>query len=508
MKPRIQFWIFVLTSLVAYGGMVALDWRTGELGEESTPHYIGWYLLAFFSYVGLILWAERGHPIPWRWVWVGAVLARLLLLLTEPTLSTDVYRYIWDGHVAANGVSPYAYPIESSELDYLAVPVRDLANHTWMASPYMPAAQWVFASLASVFPLQPLYYQMVMIVFDLAAAALMWQLLQMAVLPTRRLLIYLWNPLVIVEIAHGAHIDAWMILLTMLTLWLFLRPNRSLRAAEPMANSLSHFSEPINGQTALDRSTSQKGTQLVQQGVSAVLLALATLTKLVPVLLLPIFFWRWRWWTLVLYGVLVVGLLIPAGLNAGWGLTGELDGHGLFGALRIYGDQWNYNSGLFHWIELGLKNQGIVEFNEWAKRIVAALLIGTLLLVWLAARRATEPRQILRLCSIPMMAYALLSATVHPWYILIVLAFLPFLTPGKGDSPRYWLFVLPWIYLSGAIVFSYLTYVNPQDLREYEWIRLTEWVPTIGLLVVYAILLVVETDQRPIREKVGSGAKP
>ncbi|HEY3149809.1 MAG TPA: hypothetical protein VGJ75_25820, partial [Dongiaceae bacterium] len=44
------------------------------------------------------------------WVIVGiAVFLRLVLLLTEPMLSTDVYRYVWDGKVQAAGINPYRY---------------------------------------------------------------------------------------------------------------------------------------------------------------------------------------------------------------------------------------------------------------------------------------------------------------------------------------------------------------------------------------------------------------
>ena len=51
---------------------------------------------------------------------------------------------------------------------------------------------------------------------------------------------------------------------------------------------------------------------------------------------------RWR---------LIVAVCLPFALGAGWGLTGPLDGEGLFGALRVYAaasEHWNYNGGLYH----------------------------------------------------------------------------------------------------------------------------------------------------------------
>jgi alpha-1,6-mannosyltransferase len=38
-----------------------------------------------------------------------ALATRLLLVGEEPFLSTDLYRYIWDGRVQAAGINPYRY---------------------------------------------------------------------------------------------------------------------------------------------------------------------------------------------------------------------------------------------------------------------------------------------------------------------------------------------------------------------------------------------------------------
>jgi hypothetical protein len=88
----------------------------------------------------------------------------------------------------------------------------------------------------------------------------------------------------------------------------------------------------------------------------------------------------------------------------------------------------------------------------------------------------------------PLMAYILLNTTIHPWYLLILLACLPFLTPAAEETPWRWFAVLPWLYLSGALSLSYLTYLDPLDFRELEWVRRTEWLPTLGLLGLWIIL--------------------
>lgn len=462
-----RYFLFGLQA-IAYAGLAAEHLIWGSLTHSLLPQTLGWISIAFVGY-GLSLWfGERDGGIPMSIVWAGAVLFRALLLITEPTLSSDVYRYLWDGHVANNGVSPYAYPIDSTQLDWLDTAVRGLANHTWMASPYLPAAQGLFGAITALLPLHPFSMQLSMVLIDIVNGVLIYSLLSCAGLPQHRALIYLWNPLVIVEVAHGAHVDTWLIALTLGALWLALAPGedvereRLFAIKSPSAHRIRIHAAPI-------------------------LLALATLTKILPAFLLCVFFWPWRWRRLSLYMVVVAALLIAAGSRAGWGLSGELDGHGLFGALRIYADRWNYNSGLFHWLEEFFSSNGVMGWddqvaNRWAKRSAGLLLLAVLGVTWLVSRHSRTSREALRLSTVPVVAYVLLTATMHPWYLLFLLALLPFLSPAEDESTMQWLWLLPWLYLSAALFLSYLTYLNPEDLREHEWIRRTEWLPTIGLL--------------------------
>ncbi len=73
--------------------------------------------------------------------------------------------------------------------------------------------------------------------------------------------------------------------------------------------------------------------------------------------------------------------------------------------------------------------------TDSAKLAMAALMGLTWLGVWIWAWRQPGIRSTLRAAAVPFMAYIVLTPTVHPWYILILLAFLPFLPPGK-EEPR------------------------------------------------------------------------
>jgi alpha-1,6-mannosyltransferase len=369
-----------------------------------------------------------------------------------PTLSTDVYRYLWDGHVANAGVSPYAHAVNAPALDHLDTPFRAKVNHAWMASPYLPAAQTLFRAVTAVLPVNPLSMQLVMSLCTLASGAILAGLLGRLGLPPRRLLLYLWNPLVVIETAHGAHIDAWMTLWVLAAVALWLEPGRrAQRISSPLA------------------------------------LALATLTKGIPVLLAPLMMGVWGLAGTALYAAVVVGMSTLFALGPGWGLTGELDGTGFFGALRIYGDQWNFNSGLFYWGQAALTAAGWEEKQAafWAKAAGVGLLALWVARLWLTRHQAQTPRARVRRLAYPLMGYMLLTTTVHPWYILPLLAFTPLLAPGDDEPApqvrrQLWI-VAPWIYLSAALVLSYTAYAF-YAAAELPWVRYVEYVPVLAAI--------------------------
>ena len=467
-------WLAIIISLSAYSGLLMQYHQTQTLTFASTPATLGWYTFAFFGYIGLLAWIEVRKEMSLWVIFGGAVLFRVLLLFMIPTLSGDVYRYIWEGHIINQGVNPYAYPIDSPILDYLAIPQRAQVDHAWMASPYLPGAQLMFAVVMAILPLSPTSFQFAMSVFDIGTGLLLVQLLRLAKLPDYRVYLYLWNPLVVLEIAQGAHLDGWMIFLTLLALWVT-------------------WSARFSGYSFW---------------LSPILLAVATLTKGVPILLTSVLFWQWRWWQLWLFGGVILAIITPLGLNAGWGLSGDLDGHGLFAALRIFADRWNYNSGIFHWLERYFAETMPLEMaNFWAKRGIGGLMAVIGLSTWLLSRYATTPRSRLRWMTFPLAGYVFLSTTVHPWYILIMLAFMPFLTPTSSEKHWLWPGVLPWLYLSWAITLSYWTYINPADLREFPWVRNIEWLPTLALFMLWGAFQFVRmfTDKRQAATSEPSG---
>jgi len=442
-----------------------------SLRGPSTIQFLAYFLLACLAYLTAALRLERDRPPLWV-IWGLAILFRLLLLSTSPTLSDDIYRYMWDGHLLNNGVNPYAAAVNSPRLNAYTTPLRGSVNHNEMATPYLPAAEALFAFVERLDPQSTLAFQVTATLLDLATAWLVMDMLGQLRLPRRRVLIYLWNPLVVVEFSHSAHVDVWMILLIMATFWLLSR-------AEPEKSN---------------------APRLVW--ASAASLAVATLTKLLPGLLAPIFLRRWKWQRLAFYGIIVSGAIALFAAGAGWGLAGPPDGTGVFGAFRIYLRSWNYNSSFYNWLGTrltSLQAAGSLPTNLGPNTItlIVSMVSGVLLCLALFAAallawRLDDPRgachterthNLLRLAILPLGAYLLLSNTVHPWYVTVIIPLLPFLLPRPGESSPASRFLWPWLYFSIAVVLSYLTYLDPKVLHDISRVRQAEYWPLyLGLL--------------------------
>src|SRR5439155_1534929 len=81
---------------------------------------------------------------------VLGALWRVPLLVQAPRLSSDVYRYVWDGRLQRLGEDPYRLvPDEPAAAD-LHTPVTRQLNNGWVPSPYPPGAQLFFRVVTAV----------------------------------------------------------------------------------------------------------------------------------------------------------------------------------------------------------------------------------------------------------------------------------------------------------------------------------------------------------------------
>ena len=179
----------------------------------------------------------------------AAVLFRLVMLFSCPILEIDIYRYLWDGQVAAQGESPYRYSPQqvldakagSNTPEQLArlAELRDSSpelktilsriHFENLPTIYPPVSQAVFAFCTSITPSGASIYQRMLIMkfvfmlFDLGTLAVVIALLQLAGRHIGWSLAYAWCPLVIKETANSGHCDTIAVFLTSVAILIAVR---------------------------------------------------------------------------------------------------------------------------------------------------------------------------------------------------------------------------------------------------------------------------------------------
>ena len=171
-----------------------------------------------------------------------AVVMRLLLVGEEPFLSTDIYRYVWDGRVQAAGINPYAYVPADEALKAL----RDSAIYPninradYAVTAYPPVAQMFFLAVTRISETLTAM-RLAMVACEIVIVAVIIDLLRRLRLPVTAVVAWAWHPLAIWEIANNGHVDALMVALMMIGIWLLVR---SPALAGAIAVALAAFVKP------------------------------------------------------------------------------------------------------------------------------------------------------------------------------------------------------------------------------------------------------------------------
>ncbi len=412
------------------------------LGADLARH-VGWFTLAFVFYlaaVAAVLAAdgrERGSVRMDLALIVGvALLLRLGLIFTTPSLSDDLFRYVWDGKVLNAGVNPYLYPPSAPELAHLRGPLWQGINHKEMPTPYPPLAEALFAAVWRLAPDSLAAMQGMAVAFDLGVVALLIPMLARFGLDPRRAVIYAWNPLVLVQFAHSGHYDAAMILPLLGAIYL-------LEAGKGWA--------------------------------SGALLGVATLLKLIPAVAAPLFL---RFWGVA--GLAAMGTVGAAGLLP-WLVAGP-SGSGLLSEAS----DARFNDSLGYLLVKLLAP--FVDDPEVAARAVAGgvLAIGCLLLAADLWRRGSGPREVLQGTYRALGLLLLLNAVVEPWYLTWMVPFLCFVLRSTDRGLPLPDPALGWLLLSGLVVLTDLTYLPGSGATTWIWIRAVEYGPLYGLMALAA----------------------
>ena len=380
--------------------------RPGAVDIGSHARIDGFVALAVIAtllYFAAIAQLQRA-PLPRAALWIVlgvALVTRLIALAGPPFLSSDIYRYVWDGRVQAAGINPYRYIPDAPAL----APLRDAAIYPHIGrrdtarTIYPPVAQMLFFGVtrigATIFTMKA-----AMLALELLAIGVMLHLLRVAGRPQAAILIYAWNPLTPWEFAGNGHIDAAALVFIALALL-----------------------------AATWRRT----------GLAALALAAATLCKLLPVALAPAL---WRRWDRLLPAAFVAAVAVAylPYLGAGTHILGYLPGYTKEEGLRS-------GRGI-EWLDLV---GHVVTLPRWVgpAYVGLALLLLAALALRIAWRPALplDPAARLRIIGRDMLVLATATTAVltphYPWYYGW-LAYFACLTPAASS-----------IWLAVAVVLFY-----------------------------------------------------
>ena len=309
----------------------------------------------------------------------GAIVLRVGFLLMTPSLSGDIYRYIWDGRVVNAGFNPYLHV----PADPLLVALRDPAQYglidkrDYAVSIYPPVAQALFALVTrvsgSVFAMK-----LALLLLEGMTALAMTRLLDRLKRPRGLMALYLLHPAPIWEIAGNGHLDAAMVAFTYAA-FAWGGPDRATR--------------------------------------SAVVLTFAALIKPLAALGLPAF---WRPFQILM------PLIVLATVAACY-LPFASAGTGVLGFLPNYAHEQGLDSGEGLFVLALLKRFGVAQ--PWMRDAylgaAALLLIG--LALWTRRHGASDLGTALHGTALLLVVFLLLLTPVYPWYFLIVVPLTPLL---------------------------------------------------------------------------------
>jgi alpha-1,6-mannosyltransferase len=448
-------------------GPYAYALAIGDL-REHTILFECTFFIAFALYAVAVGWIARATAMAstsmMATIFVFAVLYRGILIVSQPTLSDDMYRYVWDGRVQASGISPYAYPPDSPEEAGLRdATIWPRINRPSAVTVYPAAAEIAFGWLWRIWPDNIHWFQAAMATADLVAGGLLLVLLRALGRNPLFSLVYLWSPLVIFETAHSGHVDG---LVLPFIVGAFLA---SARRRETLAG---------------------------------VLLGIATGLKFYPALLLPVL-WRKRETS----ASARAGVGMPLGFLVGF-LAPYLrylsQGAGVVGYLPNYLRE-RFNLGLDYFII-----QGAERIGALSDHVILGLLAAALAIIYLAffLRPALDAESALRRCMWPMGVFTLLSQDLFPWYLLWMVPVLALLLSQvcRMGMPR-WTSLLEsawsaWWLFTGLVALAYTFFIHWRPVPLAQWI---EFSPLYALLIVSLLLHLRQRGWAPFETRLEPG---
>ncbi len=381
------------------------------------------YLLAIREFFAMPKFERR---ISRRVVVIGLVLAAVwhiefLRLPSGP--DDDIHRYVWDGRLQRLGYNPYLVIPSDPAAKGLHTPETRNLNNPDLPSPYPAGAQLFFRAVTAIHD-SAFAMKVALVVCEFAIVFVLLDVLRCTRLGAHLVLAFAWNPLLAIEAAGSGHIDIVGALLLLVSAAALVRRWRA---------------------------------------TAAVALGLAIAVKLLPIVLLPLYWKRVRIRDAVLAAA-IVGLMYVPFLN-----------HGRIpiGSLGTYLHSFRFNGPVFAALDQVAPPQLLAGL---------AVLVGLVTATWL---RSAAPEWSPDLFAWPMAASLLCAPVVFPWYLL---GLLPFLMSAST------LLIIIW---TVSIIATYVQW----HLRALgrPWGALPGWVMLLeyGCVAVAGAIIALRRSMRP-----------
>jgi alpha-1,6-mannosyltransferase len=362
---------------------------------------------------------------------------RCLFLLAVPALSDDYFRFIWDGRLIESGINPYLYlPSEIQEQSLLSGEMNkelyDKMNSPHYYSVYPPVLQFVFF-IASKLSFSSNYAAIIILrIFILLAEVgsflFLRKILNFLKLPKNKILIYLFNPLVIIEISGNLHFEGIMLFFILASFYFLLVNNYIL---------------------------------------SSILFSLAVCTKMIPLVLLPLIIKRIGLKSGFIYSLLVLSvslvLFVPF-------INHELTGN-IGNSIGLYFQKFEFNASIYYLMRwIGFQLSGYNEIAVIGK-LLPLISFVLIMLISFRFKPGQSDKTFFENALTILFVYYLFSLIIHPWYLTFLVLISVFVNHR---------FALIWSFL---VFGTYLSYASI-PFMENIWVLLLEY----GVVITWYLI--------------------
>jgi hypothetical protein len=140
-----------------------------------------------------------------------AVLCRLVLLFPPPHLSSDIYRYVWDGMMQHHGINPYRYfPADPHIARFRDSAIYPYINRKEYAVTIYPPVAQMFYFLATSIQASLTAMKLTLYASEAVTVFALIRMLTLMELRREQVLLYAWSPLLIWEVGSSGHLDAFL----------------------------------------------------------------------------------------------------------------------------------------------------------------------------------------------------------------------------------------------------------------------------------------------------------